>query len=290
MARIFYIGAPLYASLAENAPVAELLRLSGYNTGNLLIGNSIKRHLKAELSHGDLTQDWGEIRRNFDCIVVGAANYLCAGFDFEHYANFLEAVDLPCVVIGLGAQAPGYGSRVEIPEGTVRMVKALSKRSASLGVRGYFSAATLIEMGIKNVRVIGCPSLFWTCQPTLNFTHQTPTDGLKVALNGSANVVRHSANAAAAKKLEVSLARLSFENGYRYILQNEQEMMEIASGRGSIYSEETIRRLMDQYGVPYMWPEAFVDAVKKHMICYSSVDSWYEALRQCDFAIGSRFH
>jgi hypothetical protein len=290
MARIFYMGAPLHASLPEDAAVADLLRASGNNTGNLLIGNAIKRHLKAELTHGDLTQDWGEIKRRFDCIVIGASNYLCPGFDFEQYASFLEGVDLPCVVIGLGAQAPNYGCRVDIPEGTQRMVKALSKRCTSMGVRGYFSAATLIEMGIKNVRVIGCPSMFWTCRPTLSFTRRTATNALAVALNGSANVVRHAANAAAAKKIEVHLARLSFENGYRYVLQNEQEMMEIATGRGPACDEPTIRTLMEQYGVPYMWPEAFVAAVKRHMTCYSSVDTWFDDMKHFDFAVGSRFH
>jgi hypothetical protein len=38
MARIFYIGAPLFARLPEDATVADLLRLTGNNTGNLLIG------------------------------------------------------------------------------------------------------------------------------------------------------------------------------------------------------------------------------------------------------------
>ena len=290
MARIFYIGAPLFAPLPGNALVADLLRASGNNTGNLLIGSAIKRHLKAELTHGDLAQDWDEIKRNYDCVVVGAANYLSPGADFEQYAKFLEKVDLPCVVIGLGAQAPSYGCRVEIPEGTQRMVRALSSRCTSMGVRGYFSAATLVEMGIKNVRVIGCPSMFWTCQPKLSFNSRPRTNGLAVALNGSANVVCHSANAAAAKKIEVNLARLSFENGYRYILQNEQEMMEIATGRGPVYDEATLRALMQQYGVPYMWPEAFVEAVKQHMTCYSSVDAWHEDMKQFDFAVGSRFH
>jgi hypothetical protein len=290
MARMFYIGAPLSVALPQNATVADLLRLSGNNTGNLLIGNAIQRHLKAELTLGDLAQDLSEIKRKFDCVVIGASNYLCSGFDFESYASFLEAVDLPCVVIGLGAQAPSYRSRVEIPEGTRRMVKAVSKRSVSIGVRGYFSASTLIEMGIQNVRVIGCPSMFWNCKPTLSFTQRTETDNLAVAVNGSANVVRHSVDATAAKRVEVDLARLSFESGYRYILQNEQEMMEIATGRGPVYGEETIRNLMKQYGVQYMWPEEFVKSVKQHMTCYASVDAWHADMKKFDFALGSRFH
>jgi polysaccharide pyruvyl transferase WcaK-like protein len=222
--------------------------------------------------------------------VIGASNYLYSDFDFGHYASFLEKVDLPCVVIGLGAQAADYRSRIDIPDGTQRMVHAMAKRSVSIGVRGYFSAGVLLEMGIKNVRVIGCPSMFWNCLPALNFTPRTAGNGLAVALNGSANVVKHSANIEAAKRVEHAVAKLSFENSYPYILQNEQEMMEIITATGPKPDEETIRTLMRQYGVPYMWPEAFVQAVKKHMTCYSNVDNWYEGIKQFDFVAGSRFH
>jgi polysaccharide pyruvyl transferase len=290
MARVFYIGAPLFSPFPEDAAISDLLRATGSNTGNLLIGGAIKRHLKAQLSHGDLSKDWDEIKRNFDCVVIGASNFLGHGFDFDHYARFLETVDLPCVIIGLGAQAPRYGCRIDIPEGTQRMVRAISKRCASIGVRGYFTASILIEMGIKNVRVIGCPSMFWACRPTLSFTQPDAGNGLTIALNGSANVVIHSSDVASARKLEASLARLALEKGCRYILQNEREMMEIATGRGPRYQEETIRVLMRQYGVPHMWPEVFVNAVKEHMTCYSRVETWYEAMKRFHFVIGSRFH
>ncbi|HTL56540.1 MAG TPA: polysaccharide pyruvyl transferase family protein [Candidatus Limnocylindrales bacterium] len=288
--RLFYIGAPLDTGLPPDASVVDLLRETGNNTGNLLIGSAIRRHLKAELVHGDLAQDPHEIRTNFDCIVIGASNYLCRDFDFGEYACFVEKVNLPCVMIGLGAQAPDYGCRIDVPEGTQRMVRAVSERSASIGVRGYFSASILIEMGIKNVRVIGCPSMYWRCEPTLQFTRPKSTNGLSIGLNGSANVVSHSANLQAARKVEASLARLSFERGYPYILQNEKELMEIASQPGSVYGEETIRILMENYGLESMSPTAFVEAVKRNMTFYGDVETWLAGMQRFDFVTGSRFH
>jgi hypothetical protein len=132
--------------------------------------------------------------------------------------------------------------------------------------------------------------MFWNCQPTLNFTNRSGTNGLAIALNGSANVVQHSVNLHAAKRVEHALAKLSFENGYPYILQNEREMMEIASATAPGPDQETIQTLMAQYGVPYMWPEAFVQAVREHMTCYSNVESWFANMKHFDFVTGSRFH
>jgi hypothetical protein len=290
MTRIFYIGAPLHANLPPDATIADLLRQSGNNTGNLLIGSAIQRHLEADLAPGDLSQDWDEIRRNFDIVVIGAANYLHSAFDFTEYALFLEKVDLPCVVIGLGAQARDYRCRVEVPPGTQRMVRAISERSVTLGVRGYFTAATLIEMGVKNVRVIGCPSMFWNCRTALKFTSRSASNGLAVALNGSANVVQHAGSAEAARRFEIALARLSFAHGYPYILQNEQELMEIATGRGPVYGEETLRALMAQYGMEEMCPDKFLQRVKENMRCYGDVQAWHHQMKQFDFVTGSRFH
>jgi hypothetical protein len=290
MARVFYIGAPLHARLPENGSVDDLLLSTGKNTGNLLIGDAIQRHLKADLQQGDLSRDPDEIKRNFDCVVIGASNFLFSGFDFGHYALFLEKVDLPCVVIGLGAQAPNFASRVEVPAGTQRMLRAISARCVSMGVRGYFTAAILIDMGIKNVRVIGCPSMFWSCQPALNFAHRQTKNDLAVALNGSANVVQHSFNIEAAKKVEIMIARLSFEKSYPYILQNERELMEIASRNGNGFDKGMIRRLMTQYGLSQMWPEAFVQRVKQNMRFYTSIESWHAAMAHFDFVTGTRFH
>ena len=89
-------------------------------------------------------------------------------------ANFLQKNRLPCVIIGLGAQAPSYESKVEMPEGTKRLMKIIAGRSTTLGVRGYFTASVLEEMGITNIRVIGCPAMYWTCNPSMVVSRSFP--------------------------------------------------------------------------------------------------------------------
>jgi hypothetical protein len=83
-------------------------------------------------------------------------------------ADFLEKVKLPCVMIGVGSQAPNYDSEIKLQKGTVRFLKIVSERSVSIGARGFFTASWLEKYGIKNVDIIGCPSFFWTCRPTLS--------------------------------------------------------------------------------------------------------------------------
>jgi len=289
MSRVFYLGAPPDIRHVGKDSVAERLRATGNNCGNLLIGHAISRHLKPELTRGNITRDAAFVNDNFDYILIGASNFLYSRFDFGPYAAFLEAVDLPCVIVGLGAQAPAYADRVSVPEGTERMVRIISERSTSLGVRGYFTAATLVDMGIHNVRVIGCPSMYWNGAPTLTIAYGRSGDTLAVAVNGSAEVAPHAEDMDAARALEARLARLSIENGYPYILQNELALMELAGGvRDS--SHKSIPALRKIYGLDDVSADDFVRFARTNVRTYFDVEQWVAEMARFDLVIGSRFH
>jgi len=288
--RVFYFGAPSHINLNRYVSTAELLKETGNNTGNLLIGHAIKRHLNASNISSDFSLGNKYIEENFDIIVIGASNFIFPSFNFGMWADFLEAVKLPCIIIGLGAQAPIYGTRVEIPKGTERFLRIISERSVSLGVRGYYTAATLIEMGIKNVRVIGCPSMYWSCKPTMNLRWSKGISNLSVAINGSGNVVQHSCDVIAAKRVEAMLARLSYKFDYPYILQNELALMEIASGEQINTVAEPLTSLMERYGFSDISSDLFLKFVKKNMKTFFDVDEWIRKMGFFDFVLGSRFH
>ena len=163
--RYFYIG-PRYHVPANTADtISALLPGAGGNSGNLLIGNALHKQLGVEtLSQPLRTFDKKKIEEDYDMIVIGASNFLFEGFDFGSHAKFLDEVQLPVTIIGLGAQAPSYDKKINIPEGTQRFVRIISERSATLGVRGHYTAQVLNDIGIKNVRAIGCPSMYWSCK------------------------------------------------------------------------------------------------------------------------------
>jgi hypothetical protein len=307
-ARVLYLGPPASAQSRDSASVAELMIRTGRNTGNLLIGDAIQRHLKA----GDetfqtvdsLLQQAGEpltarrtarldrldtrfIESSFDVIVIGAANFLFERFDFGNWADFLESINLRCVIIGLGAQAPSYDSPVTVHEGTRRMVHIIAERSATLGVRGEFTASVLNDMGIRNVRLIGCPSMYWTCQPELHFKPRVECE-LSVSVNGSANVVQHAVDVEAARKVEALIARSAFEHGYTYILQAEAELMEVL--RDAPADVARIEPLMKQYGLASESPETFLRFARQQMKVYWNTGEWLAAITKLDFVMGTRFH
>jgi len=289
--RVFYLGAPYRVDLPKDAPVDKLREATGGNTGNLLIGDAIRRHLKlGEMYCGDLAgQDPRFIEDNFDCIVIGAANFLYERFDLGAYVSFLERVRLPAVIIGLGAQAPCYESRVNVPEATKRMMKIISERSTTLGVRGWFTASVLNDMGIQNIRVIGCPSIYWTCSPQIQILRAPECRA--IAVNGSANQVgAHSADPLATMRVEASLAGLAYRNNYPYILQNEWQLIALATGSKLELDLALVRSLMDQYGLSTIREAEFIRFVKECGRVFFSVDEWMDYIKMFDFVIGTRLH
>ena len=275
--RILYLGAPSRVRLPTGASAADVMFETGQNTGNLLIGDAIRRHLTTGTlrSVDDLMRRLGaprtlprfasleqldgkQIETDFDVIVIGAANFLHSRFDFGAWATFLESVRLPCVIVGLGGQAPDYSHRITVPDGTRRMLQPIADRSVSLGVRGHFTADTLRRMGITNVRVIGCPSMYWTCKPVLHLKRQPALERIVVSVNGSANVVEHSVDVDAARRVEAAIARLSFDRGYPYILQNETELMDILADAPGACQPSLLIALQRRYGLGDIPPDDFV--------------------------------
>lgn len=148
------------------------------NSGNYLFQHSVWRALAldgAELvSSSTLSErrtpekgDAERINGEFDHFVIPLANAFRPEFEpnLARLTDLVEQLTIPVTVVGVGSQAP-FGAEpatLEAIDATVsRFVAAVLERSASIGVRGEFTARHLARLGFGDdvVEVIGCPSLF----------------------------------------------------------------------------------------------------------------------------------
>ena len=143
----------------------------GDNVGNLVFSHAAHRLLSVQgndvVSNRFAAQidDAPRINEEFDVFVVPLANAFRKSFKghLDALTDLIERLTIPVVVLGVGAQATtGYNaSRLTPLESSVRrFVGAVLDRSASIGVRGEFTAEYLHGLGFRDVEVIGCPSLF----------------------------------------------------------------------------------------------------------------------------------
>ena len=99
------------------------------------------------------------------CFLRGS-NYLHETIDWRHTLEVVEKLKIPVIAFGIGAQAPARG-KLQLSEQTKAVVRAMADRCTTMGVRGAYTADVLWGLGIKNVRIIGCPTLYRNRDPNL---------------------------------------------------------------------------------------------------------------------------
>ena len=288
MTKVLFAGAPVEAP-PRSDPIEERFVKTGQNTGNTLIGAALKRQLAFEDFATGTGHQAGYVNETFDLIAVPAANFIYEGFDFGYLADFIERTRLPALMVGLGAQSSDLTKLdITVPKGTRRLLSIVAERSASIGVRGEYTASVMNHLGIKNVTLTGCPSLYWHRRPD-HRVDVPAVSGPKVVLNGSNNVMSHSFAPAAAKAVERQLAELGMRAGYDFVLQNEMpEILLMEDPDGAIPAgrlEGTIMRL----GLNGQ-AEDYARYIRENGRVFFDVDQWIAAMTQYDFSLGTRFH
>ena len=142
----------------------------GNNSGNLLFQFSTFKMLSGKNNLITL-QDYvinkkgpDFINENFDIYVLPLANLFYKEFIscLDSYSELIEKLKIPVVVIGVGTQASIDGIALfdQINNSVKRFCRAVLARSASIGVRGEFTANYLKKLGFRDILTIGCPSMF----------------------------------------------------------------------------------------------------------------------------------
>ena len=143
----------------------------GLNSGNLIFDHALKNLLDAELIPIDKRNDYDV--SNYKSLVTTAFIWILPNdpriVDW-HKHLLAYAKDKPLIPISVGLQCHIYSPEFKIHQGTVTVLKEMSERCV-LGVRGYYAAEILNKHGIKNINVIGCPSLYLS--GNRNFTIQS---------------------------------------------------------------------------------------------------------------------
>ena len=286
--RALYIGAP-YKIPAGNATNVEKFERTGHNTGNLLIGHALRSQLNCEVEA--VSPEHLPRHCNYDFVTIAAANFLFSGFDLGPYADIIEKVNLPCLMVGLGAQAPKAGGIPEITPGTKRFVRAVAARAYKIGVRGAFTADVLGQLGVKNVEVTGCPSFYLSSPSQIRSAFDArPEVRTRVSLNGSRNVIAHSSQPKKMKAIERQMLRHCISSGCQFVLQSEVEEMNLLSNADDPEAVQLAERIITSLDAQDIKPEELRKAIQAQFKIFFDFDQWVENIRTCAFSTGTRFH
>lgn len=137
-----------------------------FNTGDMMVYDSTLKLLDFEaldvLAISDPKPEQIErYNRDFDYVFLRASNFIHEHMNWEKAVWVLEQLKIPVYALGVGAQAETKRD-ITLSDESRKVWQLIAERSPAIGVRGAYSAEVLNANGIKNVEVIGCPSLFRT--------------------------------------------------------------------------------------------------------------------------------
>lgn len=231
------------------------------------------------------------LNAEYDYVFLRGSNYVHAQMNWAKAAEVLRRLKLPVIAFGIGAQAPVSG-KLELSEDTKTVLKLISDSTASLGVRGTYSAEVLNDLGIRNVRIIGCPTAFRNNDPNLAIRlpplEQVKTAGVtlrrEVSKTYAQDIKRYltfhrSLVKAMADRFEVTL-----------MSQGEVEEKKLALGTPE-QKAQALAALKENEWANNWYLDEQVTGLYQSRMFYSDVVAEYERLvRGLDLVLGYRLH
>lgn len=236
-------------------------------------------------------EDVDRLREEFDYVVLRGSNYIHSEMDWECAEPVLKRLGLPVLAFGIGAQAPVDG-KIELSQSTVNVLKLISGSTESIGVRGAYTAQVLWDLGIRNARVIGCPTAFRKNDPDLKIQLPKVDEVKKIGLT-----VRREVSPAYARDIRQYLTFhrnliKSFAGRFETTLfaQGEIEEKKLVLGTDE-QKEEAISSLKANEWVSQWYLDDEIERLYRSRLFYSDVVADYDAaVSACDLVLGYRLH
>lgn len=266
----------------DTEDVRESLAQCGHNTGNLLFHYAVPRLIEAPVERFGWDSNPRVVREACDTLVIPEANAINPQRSYEARAAFLRDVDLPCIVLGLGAQAPAIGDRITLQPGTNEYLHELSTRSVTLGVRGEYTVDVLAGMGITNTVVTGCPSNLIDLDPSLPDRLKARSIGPLSRLQVGAGDMKRSL-----RRVERRLFEWSSSDNNRYVLQSGVGAL-LAGGLELSIDEE--HKLLRHLGIRRGLRSDFIQRFRENAEIFFDAGSWLKTSSTFDISISSRIH
>lgn len=284
-----------------------------HNNGDWFVTRSTIEIIKADeyynISSSAADREFDLINKECDILILKGGNFLSGNWLTENITyDVLKKIRIPIVYVGAGLQT-SIGGDVTFTDSEIQCLKYIHDSSNSCSVRGEKTKEELAKIGIDNVRVTGCPTLFWSTKPTL--TIKTPQFG-KVAWTMRTGLISqppemHKKQFSLMKSLrdycdnltimlqgeEVSLQEyfLYSKWGVRYHTVKEaiKGYPKVSkTTRKYLNEEEIIQEVYKKY--LRSTDQSFLDWVMNHTFFSYDSAEYLDFFRSLDFIMGCRLH
>lgn len=267
------------------------------NTGNMVHAHAALSMFSAAAPVSTSLEDGNiaEIRNENSHLAYAAATVLQVGSvtpwldKLVELAEFIEKAALPVVTFGFGHSSKNreFALRdAEIDHRSVRLLRVLADHTETLAVRGELTADLCEKVGVRNVSVIGCQSLYYAASQNTSETwkHRERTGRGAMSITGGLDYTD----------------MLEFSIKHKVDMIGQDEFVEHRIARGLLSLDEFCGK-SGTFTLPESIAKGFqrkaVSLEAYHAYCtgnfhkFFTIPAWIEHMRKhYDYAFGTRFH
>ena len=150
------------AKRLEGADSRTRLERVGENTGNLIFFRAIEKlfspkFISPERARAECAEEFSDC----DAFLTTELIWMREGEDFPAVEHTLSLIgDRPLIPVSVGLQADERRSDFSLSPRALHLLSELSERCV-IGTRGNYTAEILSAHGVRRIRPIGCPSVFY---------------------------------------------------------------------------------------------------------------------------------
>jgi hypothetical protein len=251
---------------------------------------------------------WDRVNAECGALVLKGGNYIQSNWLSREFGiELFRKIKIPIILMGVGVQA-GRAERVSFEPEEVEILRYIHDRSACSAVRGYSTAEALAAIGIDNVAVTGCPTIYWSRRPEI--TVRPPADG-HIGFSFRQSLYSDDPAALTAEFAAIQHVRDRCRS-VTVILQGEEVMLQLyvqgrrwgtehevtvddLAGTGLTHLQRrplnlgAIRAQIQAELAPFTRP-VLLDWVMNNAFFSYDVGDYLDTYRSCDLVVGCRLH
>lgn len=235
----------------------------------------------------------GVVPEGTDVAIIRGSTYLHGDFNFEAAIETLDSIDGSIICVGLGAQCRTRDvTFLDDNEPAKRFAQKLSEKAKSISVRGAFTADVMRRLGADNVRITGCPTLFYNGRvPRVTLPAALETDAVVLGMSTHPGLYNNifCRNAPQALNCQGELLHYLINRSSALRIFEQGLIYERKAAHPDLNVEtriEGVNLFLARLGLEDIPPEELYP----RFVDIHGIDQWVEEAETVDAMIGFRFH
>lgn len=262
----------------------QMMAASGNNLGNLAFWYTTRRLFDAsDIAY--VTWSSKGLPSGIKCLVIPAANFIGPHANLAPLLEIVKTLDVPTLLIGVGAQSEREDQIPQTDDACTQFLREVEKRSPWIAVRGEYSAKVCRALGIKNIRVLGCPSILMNNHQCLGQIIEKKISNLypeSIAVHAAC----HKGELINVERELIRYVKLF--SGSSYVIQRPVEMIKSAFRENTDLDKEYLSKLSAFFGENDVY--SFSKFLQRCGYAPVSINSWASYLRRFSCSINTRIH